>query len=292
MSFDLYFYKKKSASLIETDIATYLTQNLIAVNESANQWFFENDETDVYYSFEINETDDDPETIELFENFKDFDNTRFSFNLNFMRPSFFGLEAFLFVDKFIKDLGLYVLNPQEDFKNPYIPTHEDLFENWNTTNLNASVDNFDEDSNFYPLKESNEIWNFNFNRQQLQDKIGSQYFVSRIFFAKTFKDNLVVTLSTWAQHIPNILPQADYYLLSREYKKLFKTVNDTVLISRQTLMEKFGDYFEDYSDNGCKIIHPDQASKVGAIFNGLKSEMKFGKFMERIAMENFYNAKP
>lgn len=292
MSFDLYFYKQKGTNLTESEIANYLTDNLVPANESNNQWFFENEDTEVYFSIETNETEDDQETIELFENFADFDNTRFSFNLNFMRPSFFGLEAFQFVETFIKDLGLYVLNPQKDFENPYVPTKEDLYDNWNNTNLNASKDNFDEGSFYYSPEESNKIWEFNYNRQKLQEEIGSDYFVSRVFFCKTINDNKIVTLSTWTEHIPNILPKADYYLLTREYKKLFKTVKDKVLITRQTLLEKFGDYFEDYPYQECKIIHPAKAERVESIFNSLKSEMKFEKFMERVGMENLYNAKP
>jgi hypothetical protein len=292
MSYDLYFYKQKGKGPTESEIANYLTDNLVPVNESNNQWFFENEDTEVYFSIEVNEPEDDSETIELFESFKNFDNTRFSFNLNFMRPSFFGLEAFDFVEKFINDLGLFVLNPQKDFENPYIPKKEDLFENWNRTNLSASRDNFDEESHYYPLEESNEVWKLNFNRQRLQEEIGDEYFVSRIFFCKTFKDNKIVTLSTWAEHIPNILPKADYYLLSREYKKFFKTVKDTVLISRQTFLAKFEKYFEDHPYNGCKIIHPANASKVGDVFNGVKSELKFEKYMVRIGMDKLYNAKP
>lgn len=292
MSFDLYFYKQKGTNLTESEIANYLTNNLVPVNESNNQWFFDNEDTEVYFSIETNEPEDDPETIELFESFADFDNTHFSFNLNFLRPSFFGLEAFQFVEKFIKDLDLFVLNPQEEFERPYVPTKEDLFDNWNNTNLNASKDNFDEESFYYPLEESNKIWEHNYNRQKLQEEIGADYFVSRVFFCKTFSDNEIVTLSTWTQHIPNILPKADYYLLTREYKKLFKTIKDKVLITRQTLLDKFGDYLEDYPYQECKIIHPEKAAKVESIFNSLKSEMKFEKLMERVGMENLYNAKP
>lgn len=292
MSFDLYFYKQKKTSLSEFEIANYLSNNLVQVNESNNQWFFENEDTDVYFSIEINEPEDDPETIELFENFEDFENTHFSFNLNFMRPSFFGLEAFQFVEKFIKDLGLFVLNPQEALEIPYIPDKQQLFENWNRTNLNSSKEHFGEESHYYPLEESNQIWEFNFNRKNIQEEIGDDYFVSRIFFCKTFKDNEIVTLSTWTQHIPNILPKTDYYLLIREYKKLFKKVKDNVLISHQTLVDKFGNYFEDYLIKDCKIIHPEQASEVESIFNDLKSDMKFEKYMERIGLESLYNAKP
>ena len=224
--------------------------------------------------------------------FEDFDNTNFSFNLNFMRPCFFGLEAFEFVTKMIKDLELYVLNPQVDKIEPYIPTKEELYNNWNKTNLNAALDHYNEESFYYPLEASNEVWEFNLNREKLQEKVGEEYFVSRIFFATTFKNMNAVTLTTWSCHIPNILPKTDYYLLTREYKKLFKPVKDTVLISRETFMDNFSDYFEDYTEKNCIIIDKEKANKVAKIFNGLKSNLKYGEDLERIGMENLYNAKP
>ena len=121
MSYDLYFYKSKKTNITESQISKYLSANLIPVNKEGNQWFFENEDTDVYFSIEINDPNDEPDTIELFESFAEFDNTGFSFNINFMRPSFFGEEAFLFVEKFIQDLDLFVLNPQQDFDLPYKP---------------------------------------------------------------------------------------------------------------------------------------------------------------------------
>lgn len=69
MSYDLYFYKQKGTNLSENQIAKYLTDNLVSVNENANQWFYENLDTEVYYSFDQNEPEYDPESIELYESF-------------------------------------------------------------------------------------------------------------------------------------------------------------------------------------------------------------------------------
>ena len=292
MSYDLYFYKKKGSGLTRTQITTYLNFKLMPFDESSGQWFFVNQETEVYFIFETNDSVDDSDAIELYEKFEDFDNTRFVFNINYMRPSFFGLEAFQFVEKFLKDLGLYVLNPQSANELPYLPAPGELFENWNRTNLSASMNNYDDESNYYPIDKSNLIWEYNFNRKQLQEKIGADYFVSRIFFCKIFETKKVATFSTWAEHIPNILPQTDYYLLYRQYKRLFKTVNDRVLISRETLYEKFGNYLLDYPYMDCKIIHPENALKVKGIFNSLESDIKYGKYLDRIGMDTLYNAKP
>ena len=51
MSYDLYFYKQKETDLSETKIGNYLTANLVPENENDKQWFFENQDTDVYFSF-------------------------------------------------------------------------------------------------------------------------------------------------------------------------------------------------------------------------------------------------
>ena len=293
MSYDLYFYKSKGTSLSEEQIRNYLTEHLIPKHENANQWFFENQDTEVYYSFDQNESEDDPESIELYESFKDFDNTHFSFNLNFMRPCFFGLEAFQFVETFLSDLKLSTFNPQSSSENPYTPTKEELFENWNKTNLWASADHFDKlQSSFIPAEISNRIWNYNYNRSRLQNELGEQYFVPKMFFFKTKLTNEVVTITSWTEHIPAVIPPADYFLLTRQYKKLFRTVKDNILVSRQTIQNNFGSEFDEYEFPDCKIIHPNNATRIKDKFNSIRAEQVLADFAERLPMENLYNAKP
>jgi hypothetical protein len=247
----------------------------------------------VYYSFDQNEPEGDPESIELYESFREFDNTHFSFNLNFMRPSFFGLEAFQFIEELLTDLNLFVLNPQSDFENPYKPTKNELFDNWNKTNLWASIDHFKEmESCYFQGDKSNEIWNYNFNRSCLQKELGEQYFVPKIFFFKTKKSNEVLTVTTWTEHIAIVIPPADYFLLTRRYNKLFRTIKDNILVSRQRIIDNFGSYFDDFEFQNCKIIHPNNAASVKNKFNSIKSEQTLADFAERLPMENLYNAKP
>jgi hypothetical protein len=66
--------------------------------------------------------------LNCYENFTDLDNIYFTFNLNYLRPDFFGQFAFEFVDKFVKDLDLFVLNPQSttDPDNPIKPMKDEL----------------------------------------------------------------------------------------------------------------------------------------------------------------------
>lgn len=293
MSYDLYFYKPKGKDPSEEQIAKYLSDNLVPKDESESQWFFENEDTDVYYFIDQNEPNDDPESIELYDSFEDFDNTNFSFNINYLRPSFFGLEAFEFVEKLITDLDLSVLNPQSDTAGPYKPTKAEMFENWNDTNLWSSAKHFEEGQTCYlPAEQSNAIWNYNINRARIQSALGNQYFVPRIFFFKTRKTNEVVTVSSWAEHIPNVIPPADYFLLTREYRKLFRTIKDRILVSRETIEKCFGSHFSDFYFPNCKIIHPENAARVKDKFNSLKGEHILADFAARLPMEDLYNAKP
>lgn len=293
MSYDLYFYKPKGTNLSEQQIADYLTENLTPENENGKQWFYENHDTEVYYSLDQNEPEDDPESIELYESFNDFDNTHFSFNLNFMRPCFFGLEAFQFVEKFLTDLNLSVFNPQSASENPYKPTKDELFENWNKTNMWSSADHFDKTQSCYiPADKSNKIWNYNYNRSRLQNELGDQYFVPKIFFFKTRQTNEVIAVTSWTEHIPCVIPPADYFLLTRQYKKLFRTVKDNILVTKQTIENNFGSDFADFQFPECKIIHPSNAAKIKDKFNSLKAEQTLADFAERLPMENLYNAKP
>ncbi len=87
MSYDLDFYKLKGRQLTENEIGAYLTNNLTPCSENGNEWFFENEDTEVYFFLNRNEPEDNQEAIEISEKFSDFDNTQFTFNLNFLRPN-------------------------------------------------------------------------------------------------------------------------------------------------------------------------------------------------------------
>ncbi len=286
MSYDLFFYKKKGTEISKSKISSYLSDNLVSPNVDETQWFFENEDTEVYFSFEYT----DEKAIDDLAVVQHFDDTHFSFNLNFLRPSFFGLEAFRFVEQFCNDLDLYVVNPQSESGYPYKPNKQEEFENWNKTNLSASKKHFTEMQSCYLSEETcNSVWQYNYNRQILQQKLSDEYFVPKIFFFKE-KNNKPFTLTIWTEHIPIILPTVDYILLTRRYKKYFKTIKDTVLVSRSTFLNAFGGYFEKFDFRDCKIIHKDNANQIKNIFNSIRTEKELGDFADRLSVENLYNA--
>ena len=295
MSYDLYFYKKKSSDLTESQIAEYLNNNFTSSGKSDTQWFVEDEDTETYFSFEQNEPEDDEDSIEYFENFTDFENTHFTFNLNYVRPDFFGQFAFNFVDKIIKDLDLFVLNPQStiDPDNPIKPKDNELYQNWSEMNSRNSANFFKEfELEFYPLENSNDFYDYNNNKLVLQKKLGNNYYVPKLYLFKRKSDGKIVTICTWTEHIPNVFPPADYFLLTKKYKKLFRTVEEVGLISADTFKERFGSYLDDFEFPNCKIIHPDKAVKVKNIFNSTKIEFNLIDFFERVQIEKLVNVKP
>jgi hypothetical protein len=181
----------------------------------------------------LNEPEIDPEAIEL-ETISDYDYTRFSFNLNFLRPDFFGQEAFLFVEQLISDLNIYVVNPQSttDEESATRPEEGELYRNWSEINARHSAHFYEElELNYYPLPASNAVWKHNFNKRQVQDELGEEYFVPKVMVLQTVADKRIVTLSVWPEGLPMLVPQVDYYLLVKKYKKLFKEVEESGLIS-------------------------------------------------------------
>jgi len=295
MSFDLYLYKQKGRELSQEEIAGYLTENLTPPNDEGTQWWFENEETGVYYSFMLEEAqEDDPEWVKMYGSFADFGNTGFVFSLNFVRPNFFGMEAFRFVERFMRDLDLYVLNPQSglDTENPRRETFESLYDDWSRPNLSFSTAHFDEIQLIhYPLERSNDIWDFSFHRSEMQARLGDDYFVSGALFIAPEDGRKAATLTTWTQHIPCVLPPVDYVAINRTRKKLFRTVKETGIVSYETLMSSMGRLFENYENKG-KIIHPDNAERAGDVFTSLPFEYELSQLGKQIDLDRLTNAEP
>lgn len=115
MSYDLYFYKRKSSNLSEQQVRDYLNNsNRFTLEENECQWNYYNEETGVYFGIDWNEPNTEDEEIEIWDNFEDYDNLNFCFTINFIRPNFFGYESFPILDEIIYDLDLYVLNMQDE----------------------------------------------------------------------------------------------------------------------------------------------------------------------------------
>lgn len=288
MSYDLNFYKRKTDSISKTDIRQYLNSLPNMTNESGKQWFYQNEETGVYCSFVYYEFDENDDEIEE-ENFEEFEDTNFAFNINFIRPHFFGKECFPIVNKFVEELNLYILNPQGEVepKKYEIGTLE---KEWSDSNLRFSKSNFEEFGlSYLELEKSNYSWKFCHNRNELQDSLGDNYFVPGIFYVKQRESGDVVTLSVWPEHIPFVLPKVDYVLVQKSIKKLFRTKKEDGLVKYEDLISELGQFFEEKENY--KIIHPENSVKISQIFNDLQLIGSFEEFGEGVTVDKIVNVK-
>lgn len=292
MSYDLYFYKRKNSELTDVQIEDYLNTHL-AATENDGEWMADDEDTETYF-FIHKQTSNTNKEIDEDNVYPEFEDTGFSFVLNFLRPDFFGIYAFEFVDKMLKSLDLYVINPQSqnEQESPFKPQNNELYQGWSKDNAAFSV-KFNEKQemnlDYFPLEKSNEFYHFNRNKSIYQQRLGTEYFVPKIFLMKRESDGKIVTAVTWPEHIPSVIPNADYYILFIKTKFLFFSKTKMGVISAETLNSRFADYLDDFEMDNCKIIYPGRAAKVKKLYNSTPFEFSLDGFASRVDMSSITN---
>jgi hypothetical protein len=298
MSFDLYFYKRKGNQVTEEQIAGYLTDNLPHnKSEHPRQWHYENPATGVYFLIDWNEPEEEPERIEIFDNFQNFTYLNFSFTINYFRPRFFGFEIFPLVEKFTNDLDLFVLDPQDesDPDNPRKFSTGYFQEQWIRHNDVVTLDQFDELSvEYFPVEKANYLWWYQTHREELQNSLTEDIFVPGFFVLKSKEDGILYTACVWTEHIPIILPLVDYLIIQKNYLKFFKKFKESGLVSYDTIISQFGGQFEEfeYDVPNLKVIRQTNADKIAKQFNALKVGKTVNEFGTGVAFDRFVNVRP
>lgn len=292
MSLDLFFYKPDASNASKQVIGSYLEKKASFQNYAGgNQWLYNNDDTGVYCAIEYTEPDLGDAGGEA--DYPGFTNTNFTFNLNYLRPDFFGLEAFLLVEKIVRELDLYIVNPQmgAEAEDPHKPSPGSLYKSWSDFNATICKEKFVEfKAKYYPLGRSTEIWKHNFARNDMQDTLGEVYFVPKVLFVETKRTGEPMTLTTWTTHIPNVFPKADFVCLNRDFRRLLTQVKESGVISWAMFVATFDAYLED-DTNGTKIIYPHNSVKAAKSFNSVRFEQPLSNFQET-EVDKLWNAKP
>lgn len=298
MSFDIYFYKKKNHHVTEQNISDYLNKTLpFNDSDSPTQWSYENPETGVYFIIDWNEPNTDREDIEIWDSFDEFEYLNFSISINFFRPRYFGMEVFPIIERAIDEFDLYILDSQDedDAENPRKFPQGYLQDQWIRHNDQLSATYFEElNFNFMPLEKSNYMWWFQLHRTELQDNLGTGTFVPGFLVLKSKQDDNLYTACVWPEHIPLILPVVDYVIIKKVYKKLFKTVEESGMVSYAVILEELGNYFEDfdYSIPNLKVLTQLNADKMNGKFNNLKIYKTTNEFGYGVGKGSFVNVRP
>lgn len=213
MSYDLFFLRSPEAGPLAPDevYAYFAKRPHYQIQREAQQAFYSNEHTGVYFAFEVgrNEDEDDrPDT--LIE-------AGVTFYLNYFRPHVFALEAERELTAFVQHFGLAVEDPQVDGmgRGDYSP--EGFFKGWNAGNAvgvrTGVAQNVVDGSRTLPSAELERIWRWNMESEALQRTLGEDIFVPHIKVG--LHQGRVVTFVAWADAIPMALPTVDYSVFVR-----------------------------------------------------------------------------
>ena len=207
MSYDLYFCAAHLPS--REEFAGHFAERAAFKVDGTQAWY-ENEDTGVYFSFDMLDTEDR-------EELGDDSDAWASFNLNYYRPSFFALEAAIELDAFVERFGAKVSDPQiEGIFDTY--AREPFLHAWDHGNrcgyeaVQSSAGASPPHAR--PAEELTAIWRWNYGRNALQERIGDGVFVPRICFV-THGGQLVST-TVWGNAVPIVLPKTDSVIVGRD----------------------------------------------------------------------------
>ena len=135
MSYDLDFYLKKNSTKTGKQIHRWVQENILAPRyESTDGNFWGNPHTGVYFSFEYNEPKESEDEEETEDGFPGFVSANISFNINYCRADFFGIEAFRVVDDILDQTELHIFNPQSGDELVGGSSNGALYKGWSEQN--------------------------------------------------------------------------------------------------------------------------------------------------------------
>jgi hypothetical protein len=171
---------------------------------SETQARYSNDDTGVYFSFDINA---EPEQ----EEGEAPRPPHIAFNLNFYRPHIFALEAEPEVDAFLKAFDCTIEDPQADGAGDGRYSRESFLRGWNTGNRFGfqAIGSRSDAPPPWPADPAliEAVWRWNYGRAALQKTAGDQVFVPRISWFLPAGGDAPVPACTWTDRVPTMIPE-------------------------------------------------------------------------------------
>lgn len=202
MSYDLFFRPRSGEMSLEVFEKCFSKRSSYKI-KGIQSWY-ENSDTGVYFSFTMQANDK---------------NHPIAFNLNYFRPSYFGLEAEPEVHSFVEELNLTVDDLQTNGMGVGEYDSARFLSGWNAGNSFACAAILQKPENrseiiSYPSKTLIESWAWNRNVNKLQQRLGHARFVPKIMFL--LLDGQPITAAVWPDGIPIAAPRVDYLIVPRK----------------------------------------------------------------------------
>lgn len=202
MSYDLYL---TSSKLGQTAFERYFGERRwYTINETKRgpQAWYENEDSGVYFSF-------------------GWSAERVALNVNYFRPSSFGLEAADEVTAFVEEFGPAIDDPQSEGmgKGPY--SRDGFVRGWNAGNRfghRAILSQTTEKFHTLPGARLQALWRWNYQRERTADYVNTlemlPCFVPKV--TPVLVGGALRTIVVWDATIPILLPDVDAILVPRE----------------------------------------------------------------------------
>lgn len=139
-------------------------------------------------------------------------------NLNYFRPSFFGLEAEGEVSALVAAFEPKIEDPQLDGMGSGPYSQEGFLRGWNTGNEFGVRAFIQQETKtvvpFLPSSVIQGVWDWNSSRTSRMEKLGQDQFIPLIMYFDV--DGKTCTAAIWPEALPVILPVVDMVLIGRK----------------------------------------------------------------------------
>lgn len=265
MSYDL-FFKPRAGTFESSRFGEYFRQRKHYRVEGTQAWY-ENEDTGVYFVFELQD-EAEHEDGEYFP---------VALNVNYFRPSPFGLEAEPEVRAFIHAFDMTVSDPQTHGMGDGEYSSELFLSGWNYGNefgyaaILRDPENR-EDLISLPTADLISAWSWNFARNNLQDALGESKFVPRVMFMLI--DGQPATVAVWPDGIPIAVPRVDYFLVPRKElapRRFLRRIEDQALVAHEQVLPIFRRFSAARPDGVLVLNYVSAPREIKAFVEGLPS---------------------
>jgi hypothetical protein len=290
LSFDLNFGRQDETVPSVEDLKEYFQKlSSIQANDTEPngvQFWYQNEVTGVYCSFSYSPDDVDEELGQLAA-------SGLSFNLNYIRPSFFAYETMPLVQRFCERFDLCVEDLQEETVEAADASH--LIESWRLHNERAvrALSQEKEDPvemRYLPEERATEWWRYTSIQKKIEDSLTEDLFVPTVIILEG-QAKRPFTMIVWADGIAQFFPRCDYVLVQRDKKKLFGSKEEVGLVPFDAVMESISSHLDEYDLDGgsVKYLSPKKKPKVvSAIQNFTLSPIDLRQHT-RLAADGFHD---
>ncbi|MGG6898167.1 hypothetical protein [Rhizobium sp. BR 315] len=204
MSYDLYLNFKPGVRM--KDIHSFLAARA-HYKANGSRFMYENELTGVYFMLNPSEKK---------KGFLRSSEIKAHIEINYCRPSFFGLEAEIEIAELLKRFPCQIYDPQMNGMGDGPYSGEGFLRGWNGGNefgMTAVLSQSDAPIWCLPASQLHKAWQWNYSQPIRQASCGDKQFVPQVLYMNVA--GYAHTVAVWGDGLPSILPEVDFVLVAR-----------------------------------------------------------------------------